>query len=126
MRKWMAFSLAASFVTVFVTPVGQSPYCCGTGVVLAQQKKEIKPGVYMETLKPGDSIDTSIARGRKQFNDLGCAGCHPRGGTIGGTAQMVDGNRMPIPIPDLRGAANHYPRIAGPGFVATIGMLNDL
>jgi cytochrome c peroxidase len=100
--------------------------CCGPGVALAQQKKTITPGVYMETLKGSDSIDASVARGRKLFNDLGCAGCHPRGGTIGGTATMVDGTRMPIPIPDLRGAANHYPRIAGPGYVATIGILNDM
>ena len=55
---------------------------------------------------------------------LGCAGCHPRGGTIGGVANDVTGNRMNIPIPDLHGAALHYPRIAGPGFIATIGTLH--
>lgn len=126
MRKWIASTLAALFGSVFLGPIAPCPSCGLPGAAMAQQKKEIKPGVYMETLKPGDSIDESIARGRKVFNELGCAGCHPRGGTIGGTAQMVDGNRMPIPIPDLRGAANHYPRIAGPGFVATIGVLNDL
>ena len=127
MRKCMALSLAA-----VILAAGGGPFspCCTPGVALAQQKaqqkKDITPGVYTETLKPGDSIDTSIARGRKLFNDLGCAGCHPRGGTIGGTAAMVDGTRMPIPIPDLRGAADHYPRIAGPGYVATIGILNDM
>ncbi|MBI4607785.1 MAG: c-type cytochrome [Candidatus Rokubacteria bacterium] len=115
MRKWMAVALSV-FVFVAVVPLP----------LLAQQKKEIKPGVYMETLKPGDNIDAAIARGRKLFNDLGCAGCHPRGGTIGGTAVAVDGTRMPIPIPDLRGAALHYPRIAGPGIVATVGILNDM
>lgn len=125
MRKWIASTLTALVVSGFLVPIGPC-ISCFPGAAMAQQKKEVKPGVYMETLKPGDSIDASIARGRKQFNDLGCAGCHPRGGTIGGTATMVDGNRMPIPIPDLRGAANHYPRIAGPGFVATIGVLNDL
>jgi mono/diheme cytochrome c family protein len=114
MRKCLTFLLAAVYLGAATTPV------------LAQQKKEIKIGVYMETLKPGDGIDAAIARGQKLFNDLGCAGCHPRGGTIGGTAVAVDGNRMPIPIPDLRGAALHYPRIAGPGFVATIGILNDM
>lgn len=114
MRKWVASGLVAVLVGILVTPV------------LAQQKKEIKPGVYMETLKPRDNIDASIARGQKAFNELGCAGCHPRGGTIGGTARMVDGTTMPIPIPDLRGAALHYPRIAGTGYVATIGILNDM
>lgn len=126
MRKWTAASLLAVFVAGFVVP-GASicPTCSTTGVAFAQQK-EIKPGVYMETLKPSDNVDASIARGRKLFNDLGCAGCHPRGGTIGGTAKMYDGNPMPIPIPDLRGAANHYPRIAGTGYVATVGILNDM
>lgn len=123
MKKWVASCLVALFVAGGAGPL---PLCCGPALALAQQKKEVKPGVYMETLKAGDSIDAAIARGRKQFNDLGCAGCHPRGGTIGGTATMVDGTRMPIPIPDLRGAADHYPRIAGPGFVATIGVVNDL
>lgn len=114
MRTWLAFGLAAVGVAVLLGPAA------------AQQKKQITPGPYMETLKPGDSIEAAVARGRKLFNQLGCAGCHPRGGTIGGTAVMVDGTRMPIPIPDLRGAADHYPRIAGTGFIATIGVLNDM
>jgi hypothetical protein len=114
MRKPVALGLLAAVLAVLASPAG------------AQQKKQITPGVYMETLKPKDSIDAAIARGQKLFTDLGCAGCHPRGGTIGGTAVAVDGTRMPIPIPDLRGAALHYPRIAGPGIIATIGMLNDM
>lgn len=96
---------------------------------LAQkQKKQIQPGVYASTLRTGDSIDASIARGKKLFNDIGCAGCHPRGGTIGGTAFDVAGNRFPIPIPKLRGSALHFPRIGmGPArAVLTLGQLNDL
>lgn len=87
---------------------------------------ELKLGPYTNTLRPNDGIEASIQRGQKLFNDLGCAGCHPRGGTIGGTAVDATGNRMNIPIPDLRGAALHYPRIAASGFVATIGIMNDL
>ena len=92
------------------------------------QKKEILMGPYFETLKPADSVQEAIKRGEKIFNELGCAGCHPRGGSLGPgvTAVDVTGNRMPIPIPDLRGAALHYPRIGGSGFVATLGMLNDM
>jgi photosystem II stability/assembly factor-like uncharacterized protein len=92
------------------------------------QKQEILMGPYFETLKPGDSVEASIKRGEKLFNELGCAGCHPRDGSLGEgvTAVDVTGNRLPIPIPDLRGGALHYPRIAGPGFVATLGMLNDM
>jgi len=87
---------------------------------------ELKPGPYMSTLKPNDGIEAAIGRGQKRFNELGCAGCHPRGGTIGGTAVDATGNKMNIPIPGLQGAALHYPRIAGSGFIATIGIMNDL
>ena len=92
------------------------------------QKKEILMGPYSETLKPGDTVEAAIQRGQKIFNEIGCAGCHPRGGSLGAGATAVDvtGNRMPIPIPDLRGAALHYPRIGGSGFVATLGTLNDM
>ena len=91
-----------------------------------QKKKELAMGPYFQTLKPNDRIDASIARGQKLFNELGCAGCHPRGGTIGGTAVDASGNRMNIEIPTLRGAALHYPRRAASGFMATIGTMNDL
>lgn len=96
-------------------------------VLHAQQKrKELALGPYMQTLKPDDRVDAAVGRGRKLFNELGCAGCHPRGGTIGGTAVDASGNRMNIEIPSLQGAALHYPRRAATGFMATIGMMNDL
>ena len=91
-----------------------------------QKKKQLIMGPYFQTLKSNDTIDASIARGRKFFNEQGCAGCHPRGGTIGGTAVDATGNRMNIPIPTLRGAALHYPRRAASGFMGTIGTMNDL
>jgi cytochrome c len=91
-----------------------------------QKKKELVMGPYFQTLKADDRINASIARGQKLFNELGCAGCHPRGGTIGGTAVDATGNRMNIEIPTLRGAALHYPRRAASGFMATIGTMNDL
>jgi cytochrome c len=96
------------------------------GTSYAQKKKELVMGPYFQTLKSNDNIDASIARGQKLFNELGCAGCHPRGGTIGGTAVDASGNRMNIQIPTLRGAALHYPRRAASGFMATIGTMNDL
>lgn len=92
----------------------------------AQKKKELAMGPYFQTLKSNDRVDASIARGKKHFNELGCAGCHPRGGTIGGTAVDATGTRMNIEIPPLKGAALHYPRRAASGFMATIGTLNDL
>ncbi len=95
-------------------------------LISAQQKKELAMGPYFQTLKTDDRIDASIARGQKLFNELGCAGCHPRGGTIGGTAVDASGNRMNIEIPTLKGAALHYPRRAASGFMATIGTMNDL
>jgi len=91
-----------------------------------QKKKELVMGPYFQTLKSDDRIDASIARGQKLFNAQGCAGCHPRGGTIGGTAVDATGNRMNIEIPTLKGAALHYPRRAASGFMGTIGTMNDL
>jgi len=96
------------------------------GLYAQQKKKELAMGPYFQTLKPDDRIDAAIGRGRKLFNELGCAGCHPRGGTIGGTAVDASGTRMNIEIPSLNGAALHYPRRAASGFMATIGMMNDL
>jgi hypothetical protein len=92
----------------------------------AAQTQSIQMGPYFQTLKQNDSIEDAIQRGQELFNKLGCAGCHPRGGTIGGTAVTATGMRMNIPIPALTGAALHYPRIAGPAFIATIGTMNDL
>ncbi len=94
--------------------------------LFAQKRKELAMGPYFQTLKPNDYVDVSIARGKKRYNELGCAGCHPRGGTIGGTAVDASGTRMNIEIPTLRGAALHYPRRAASGFLATIGIMNDL
>ena len=108
-------ALAAFFLAMGLPPILE-----------AQQKKELAMGPYFQTLKPDDRIDASIARGQKLFNELGCAGCHPRGGTIGGTAVDASGTRMNIEIPTLRGAALHYPRRAASGFMGTIGTMNDL
>jgi hypothetical protein len=124
MRTWRLPTLGLLAMAVILVVRIVSPAHAGQ----VAQKKEILMGPYFETLKPGDSIQEAIKRGEQRFNELGCAGCHPRGGSLGEgvTAVDVTGNRMPIPIPDLRGAALHYPRIGGSGFVATIGMLNDM
>lgn len=119
-RRGWEFVLGAACLAVTLVVAGSAE----AGQV--GKTSEIKLGPYMSTLKPGDGIEAAIDRGQKLFNQLGCAGCHPRGGTIGGTAVDATGNRMNIPIPDLRGAALHYPRIAASGFVATIGIMNDL
>jgi hypothetical protein len=96
------------------------------GVSPAAAQKGITMGPYFQTLQPEKSIEDSIKRGEALFNKLGCAGCHPRGGTIGGTARDVAGNPVPVPIPSLIGAAIHYPRMSMTGFAATIGIMNDL
>lgn len=87
---------------------------------------QIPMGPYFQTLQQDNSIADAMTRGQQLFNELGCAGCHPRGGTIGGTALNVGGQRVPVPIPALKGAATHYPRLSMTGFAATIGIMNDL
>lgn len=120
--SWRTRALASGVISMLVllTFAASTP--------AQKQKKQIQPGVYAMTLKRGDSVDAAIARGRRLFNRIGCAGCHPRGGTIGGTAFDVAGNPFPIPIPALRGSALHFPRIGmGPTrAVLTLGQLNDL
>ncbi len=92
----------------------------------AAQRKSIPMGPYFQTLRQDSSIADGIERGKVLFNQLGCGGCHPRGGTIGGTALNVAGQRVPIPIPKLNDAALHYPRLSMTGFAANIGTMNDL
>jgi cytochrome c len=125
MRAWKLSRLGLVVALAAVVVVGRA-WPAHAGQVA--KKQEILMGPYFETLKPADSVEESIKRGEKVFNELGCAGCHPRGGSLGEGVTAVDatGNRMPIPIPDLRGAALHYPRIGGSGFIATLGMLNDM
>jgi len=117
-KQVMNGKLRALFVSMLVASLSMA------SGALAQQ--ELVMGPYFQTLKSNDRIDASIERGRKLFNELGCAGCHPRGGTIGGTAVDASGNRMNIEIPSLHNIALHYPRRAASGFMATIGMMNDL
>jgi hypothetical protein len=118
MERNRLFLFAAAF-SLFLSTLPQGSHA-------QQKKKEIAMGPYFQTLRVDDSIENAIKRGQKLFNELGCAGCHPRGGTIGGTAVDVTGNRVPVPIPDLRGAALHYPRLSMTGFAANIGIMNDL
>ena len=96
------------------------------GVSPAVAQRAISMGPYFQTLQPEQSIENSIKRGQDLFNKIGCAGCHPRGGTIGGTTRDVAGNPVPVPIPSLIGAALHYPRLSMTNFAATIGIMNDL
>jgi len=111
-------------MTMLILPAAMTPVVVVFDPAHAQQR-QLQPGVFMEVLRSNDSVDAAVERGRKFFNDIGCAGCHPRGGTIGGTAVDVAGNRNPIPIPALKGAALHFPRIIA-GKVVTLGQLNDL
>ncbi len=110
----LVFLLAAAFVLL------------GGYETASAQQKSVPMGPYFQTLQREASIASSIDRGKVLFNQLGCGGCHPRGGTIGGTALNVAGQRVPIPIPALKDAALHYPRLSMAGFAANIGIMNDL
>ncbi len=84
-------------------------------------------GAWFKEHQGGDTAAAAIERGRNIFNELGCGGCHPRGGTIGGTAKNILGKTSPRPIPDLHGAARHFPRVATPKKVlVSLGQMNDL
>ena len=90
------------------------------------KKKTLTPPPFFFTQKRDSSVANSVKRGKKHFRDIGCVGCHPRGRTVGGTAVDVTGNRNPVPIPTLVGAAEHFPRLSPAGQVINVGQFNDL
>jgi|APSaa5957512535_1039671.scaffolds.fasta_scaffold96401_2 hypothetical protein len=92
----------------------------------ASKNKTITPPPFFMTLKRDKSVADSVKRGKKVFRSTGCVGCHPRGRTVGGTAVDVMGNRNPVPIPSLIGAAEHFPRMTAASQVVSVGQFNDL
>lgn len=90
--------------------------------LLPEEKVKMMQEMMM-TMQP-DTLEASVKRGEKLFNDrkLGenatgksCNGCHPNGGTIGGAAEMVwKGMAMKVAIPTLKGAVVSFPKAIGP------------
>ena len=84
-------------------------------------------GAWFKQRQGKDTAAAAMERGRKIFNEIGCSGCHPRGGTIGGRARNILGKLSPREIPDLHGAASHFPRVAtGKKKLVTLGQMNDV
>jgi hypothetical protein len=111
--------------TIMIGVLALSPVAFAGEKEMKMAKKGM--GKYFDKHQGGDNIDAAIQRGEKIFNDIGCAGCHPRGGTIGGTAVTSTGMKMPVPIPELKGSALHMPRTATPkGILVNLGQMNDL
>lgn len=99
------------------------------------EKVEAMKKMLMEMVP--DSLDASIKRGEKLFNDttLGknttgtsCYTCHPKGGTSGGAADMEwKGRAMKVAIPTLIGASASFPKPIGPMKVmSTVGGQNNM
>src|SRR3990167_5998000 len=106
-----------------------------TSPLMSEEKVEAMKKMMME-MAP-DTLEASIARGEKLFYDttLGnnlsctsCATCHPKGGTIGGAADMEwKGKPMKVSIPTLMGAAAGFPKPIGPmKVVSTVGGQNNM
>ncbi|MBI5559746.1 MAG: hypothetical protein HY883_00515 [Deltaproteobacteria bacterium] len=103
--------------------------------LMPPEKVEAMKKAMME-MQP-DTLDASIKRGEGLFNDttLGnnatgtsCSTCHPKGGTIGGAAEMEwKGMAMKAAIPTLIGAAAGFPKPIGPmKAVSTVGGQNNI
>jgi len=103
--------------------------------LMPQEKVEAMNKMMME-MQP-DTLDASIKRGEKLFNDntLGknstgtsCATCHPKGATSGGAAEMEwKGQTMKVAIPTLIGSAASFPKAIGPmKVVNTVGGQNNM
>lgn len=73
----------------------------------------------------------SLANGEKLFKDAGlgtngqsCESCHVGGGTTGGKVEMMPGMKMPIP--DLHGVAQQFPKFKVPNdSVITLADMNN-
>lgn len=103
--------------------------------LMPAEKVEAMKKMMME-MAP-DTLEASIKRGMQLFNDttLGknttgtsCYTCHPKGGTIGGAADMEwKGMVMKVNIPTLIGAAASFPKAIGPmKVVSTVGGQNNM
>jgi|GEM_PF-2094032 len=130
MRKTLALlSLVTLIVTTLILALNLPSATAVEKSTSEDSKKMAKQGMgaFFDARQGQDSIEAAIKRGEKVFNDLGCAGCHPRGGTIGGTAVTSTGMKMPVPIPQLKGAATHFPRVSTPkAILVDLGQMNDL
>ncbi|MBI5887485.1 MAG: hypothetical protein HZB82_02075 [Deltaproteobacteria bacterium] len=90
--------------------------------LMPEAKVEAMKKMMME-MQP-DTLEASLKRGERLFNDntLGknstgtsCATCHPKGGSLGGAADMEwKGQAMKAAIPTLIGAAASFPKPIGP------------
>ncbi len=117
------------FIVIAFTAALALPMASSEAATQISKKKTVTPPPFFFTQKRdgwGSSVAASVKRGKKVFRDVGCVGCHPRGRTVGGTAVDVMGNRNPVPIPTLVGAAEHFPRLSPAGQVINLGQMNDL
>jgi cytochrome c len=74
-----------------------------------------------DSLRRGEDLFSSTTLGT---NGQACASCHPRGGTTGGQQDMMPGMRMPIP--DLHGVAQTFPKFKVPNdAVITLAEMNN-
>jgi hypothetical protein len=114
------------FIIIAFTAALAVPMAASEAATQISKKKTVTPPPFFFTQKRDNSVTAAVKRGKKLFRSVGCVGCHPRGRTVGGTAVDVMGNRNPVPIPTLIGAAEHFPRLSPAGQVINLGQMNDL
>ncbi len=114
------------FISIALVAALALPMAASEAATQLAKKKTLTPPPFFFTQRKDNSVAASVKRGKKIFRDVGCVGCHPRGRTVGGTAVDVMGNRNPIPIPTLVGAAEHFPRLSPASQVINLGQFNDL
>jgi len=86
-----------------------------------RERMEYVTTAERDSLGRGEELFTSMTLGT---NGLACASCHPRGGTTGAQQEMMPGMRMPIP--DLHGAAQTFPKFKVPNdAVITLAEMNN-
>ena len=133
MKKRLA--VLASLTSLAFASIAIAENAGMTSPLMPQENVETMKKMMMEM--PPDTLDASVRRGEKLFNDntLGknstgtsCSTCHPKGSSSGGAAEMEwKGQTMKVAIPTLIGSAASFPKAIGPmKVVNTVGGQNNM
>jgi len=91
------------------------------GGMSEREREDYVRNAERDSLRRGEDLFRRTTLGT---NGQACASCHPRGGTTGAQQEMMPGMRMPIP--DLHGVAQTFPKFKVPNdAVITLPEMNN-
>lgn len=118
MKKLLTVLTVGSFISVSFSQIG------GLEKMKAMAMENMKRFMAMSPAERKEYVakkeKEALSLGEELYNSYGCAGCHPKGRTIGGKA-------MDMPIPSLKGVKERFPKFKpGNDYVITLSdMINN-